>query len=641
MLAFIDDLNLIRVETKNEINQISLKHTSLTWYKKDNGYQYFKSRDELLLHKEDVIWINGKEYPLHIGTVTLKRSFDKRFRYKEELGAIYQIRSTTFRVFSPVAKEINVVVDGVKYEMYYKDGIYERKVEGNYEKSTYYYEVRLVDKFEKALDPYALSNDFFDSAVIDLSKTIKVNELENKRNPIIYEAHVRDLTSGLEINNKGLYQGLFEYAKELEGSVIDYVKSLGITHLQLLPLQDFNGVNEFDKDAFYNWGYNPRHYFTLSSYYSKDPRDPYLKINELKEVVNALHNNGVGVVMDVVYNHVYDRNIFEYDKFVPGYFYRHDESNRPTESSFAGIDIETRRFMVRKLISDSLAYFAREFRIDGFRFDLMGLMDIKTMKRIHHRLSRINPNILLYGEGWNMDTMLPSFKRATIANSHELVEYGFFNDSFRNIFKGTYNTNQIGIKLNDKAYNLEVVKVLLGTTYLFENLNQAINYIEVHDNETMYDRLQLNFSDEKEIKRYVDFFNHLTLIAKGIPFIHAGSEVKRTKMGSNNSYQSSDKINMISYYINDPSLARFKELTKIRTSHPYNDLEEDVYVDNGLIKYTLKADDYDLIHYISMSDYERTEKYDGNIIFLGNDIKYDHNNLYFNKIGVYIVKKDK
>ena len=276
-----------------------------------------------------------------------------------------------------------VVIDGVSHQMAYKQPIWTTVVKGDLEGLAYYYKVRLVDQFKAVNDPYAKGSNLENDVVVDLNKTSLVNPLKREgkvsTSPLIYEGHVRALTQALDLESKGTYQALTIKSDQLNGmSVLEYVKDFGATHLQLLPVYDFEGVDDVDKTRQFNWGYNPSKYFCLDGWYSSHPNDPYDRIEGYKRVVNKAHEIGLGINMDVVFNHVYLYKDYPYDHLVPGYFYRHDQNQIMTDNSYCGNDIETRRFMVRKLIIDNLSYWAREFKVDGYRFDLMGLMDLKN-----------------------------------------------------------------------------------------------------------------------------------------------------------------------------------------------------------------------------------------------------------------------
>jgi len=588
MQIFIDDYNLVRIESSAYIYDVNLLGEKLNFVEIKGDFQYFKTKDVIPLHIADKIYINHKEYNLQIGLVTIKEDFNKRYQYDGVLGVIYTKKHTTFKVFSPVAKEMFVVIDDIKHQMEYENPIWKIKLEGDFLDKKYYYLVRINNTFERVIDPYAKAGTDQYSVVINVRNTNKQTSdflpFKNHEEAIIYEAHIRDLTYNLTVLEKKNYLGLINPSKELKKPVLNYIKDLGMTHIQLLPIQDFYEVDINDKDKQYNWGYNPKQYFTLSSWYSSKPNDHYEKINEFKKVVDYAHSINLGVNIDVVYNHVYERGLFPYDKLVPGYFYRHDKNYQPTNSSFVGNDVETTNYMVRKLIIDSLVYLTKTFKIDGYRFDLMGLMDIETMLKIEKELKKINPRIMLYGEGWNMDNALEPSLRSNMNNNKLFKSYAHFNDQYRNIMRGEqYNKNERGYLSGNNKHIKRVPDLLKGSKNMFKTIKQTINYVECHDNHTLNDQMILAGVDKKDIKIYQDFANHVIAISKGIAFYHAGQELYREKDLINDSYNKPDSINSIKWKIPN-SITKFKEIIKIRKQYLNKDNKiYNVKIDNNLI----------------------------------------------------------
>jgi len=588
MQIFIDDYNLVRIESSAYIYDVNLLGEKLNFVEIKGDFQYFKTKDVIPLHIADKIYINHKEYNLQIGLVTIKEDFNKRYQYDGVLGVIYTKKHTTFKVFSPVAKEMFVVIDDIKHQMEYENPIWKIKLEGDFLDKKYYYLVRINNTFERVIDPYAKAGTDQYSVVINVRNTNKQTSdflpFKNHEEAIIYEAHIRDLTYNLTVLEKKNYLGLINPSKELKKPVLNYIKDLGMTHIQLLPIQDFYEVDINDKDKQYNWSYNPKQYFTLSSWYSSKPNDHYEKINEFKKVVDYAHSINLGVNIDVVYNHVYERGLFPYDKLVPGYFYRHDKNYQPTNSSFVGNDVETTNYMVRKLIIDSLVYLTKTFKIDGYRFDLMGLMDIETMLKIEKELKKINPRIMLYGEGWNMDNALEPSLRSNMNNNKLFKSYAHFNDQYRNIMRGEqYNKNERGYLSGNNKHIKRVPDLLKGSKNMFKTIKQTINYVECHDNHTLNDQMILAGVDKKDIRIYQDFANHVIAISKGIAFYHAGQELYREKDLINDSYNKPDSINSIKWKIFN-SITKFKEIIKIRKQYLNKDNKiYNVKIDNNLI----------------------------------------------------------
>ncbi|VEU82275.1 alpha-amylase family glycosyl hydrolase [Acholeplasma hippikon] len=648
MKAFIDDFNLIRIESNVYISHIGIEGYQLYWLKNENGNQYFKTDKNLELHLVDHIWINEVSYPLSIGLITLQKSFNQKFKYDGPLGYQYTKEKTTFTVFSPVAKEIILDVNGSKYPMTYEKPVWTVEVSGDLESLPYHYEIRLVDEFETATDPYNIASNLTDSIIIDLTKVEKEQydfvKLKKYTDAVIYEGHIRDLSLNLDVVNKGTFLGVTEHSEKLNGSVLEYIKNLGITHLQLLPVFDFYGVDDIEKSKAYNWGYNPMQYFAIDGWLSRNPNDPYERIKEFKKVVDEAHKLNLGIVMDVVYNHVYERALFPYDVFAPGYFYRHDKNFKQTHSCFLENDVETTNYMVRRLILDSLEHFVRFYKVDGFRFDLMGLLDNETMNLAYERLVKINPSIILYGEGWNMDTAVTKKLRSNMANQATMKKIGHFNDFYRNIFKGQLHTKELGYATGHQGLSDKAMLGILGSPHMFDSPIKSINYVECHDNLTLFDTLSFNY-DKLEVKQiYQDLNNHLIAISQGVPFYHAGQEMYRSKNGVENSYNSSDEINSIKWY-DYKSISKFRQILKIRKLHSV--YRFDKYVKKGIsiekienyIYYELQTKDYTLSHYIKNDFKKSTLPNDGKLIFTSQKVNKQNGFIYADKPGVYIIKR--
>lgn len=645
MHVFIDDYNLIRIESDKYIDNVYLLDEKLTFKEKIGINQYFISKKRIPLHLASKIYINNKEYNLKIGLVTIKPDFNLTYRYNGKLGSIYNKNATKFKVFSPVAKSIYLVINNKKYEMKYNKPIWEIEITNNLLNQKYYYLVNINGKFEKVIDPYAKAGNEDYSLVIDLNETYKSTNnflnFPNKEEAIIYEGHIRDLTINLEVEDKGNFLGLTNYSKKLNMNVLKYIKDLGMTHLQLLPVQDFYEVDVLNKDKQYNWGYNPKQYFVLSSYYSFNPLDHYLKINEFKKLIDYAHSINLGITLDVVYNHVYRRDLFPYDKLVPGYFYRHDKNFKSTNSSLVGNDIETTNYMVRKFIVDNLIYLTKTFKIDGYRFDLMGLMDIKTMKEIETKLRKINPNILLYGEGWNIDNELKHFKRSNMNNNKMFPYYGHFNDFYRNTIRGVQYSNELGFIAGNNNNLLNVFLSIEGSENIFNYFHQSINFVEVHDNYTLFDQLIINGIEKDKVYDYVDFANHLLAISKGIPFYHAGQEFYRTKDLINDSYNKPDNINGIKWNLGDHIL-KLKEILQLRKK--YLNSNKDIYsfkILNNLIELTIINEKAKLILYIKNNYYENKIKNNLENIFKSKDYVKENDYIILTKPGIYVFKTKK
>ncbi|MGN0670748.1 MAG: alpha-amylase family glycosyl hydrolase, partial [Oscillospiraceae bacterium] len=325
---------------------------------------------------------------------------------------------------------------------------------------------------------------------------------------------------------------------------LNYIKNLGVTHIQLMPIFDF------DSDGSeYNWGYNPRFYNAPSNCYSLNNA-----VLELRELILQAHQKGLGVIADVVYNHVFSAENSCFEKQVPGYFFRGD--GEFSNGSGCGNEFASERFMARKFILDSLEFLIKEYHIDGFRFDIMGLLDVQTMRKIERNLRKINPAVLLYGEGWTGGASpLPERLRAVQRNAKKLPEIAFFNDSFRDAVKGNvFDKMDCGF-VNGKpdfAHFLPVFSSISGKfseEFWTKNPAQTINYVECHDNLTLFDKLKisLNNAGSERIVSAEKMSATLIFLSCGIAFFQAGQEFLRSKNFSENSYNLPDKTNSIKW----------------------------------------------------------------------------------------------
>lgn len=550
----------------------------------------------------DQYWVfdeNGEKTDLQIGAVIRTNTFDTEFFYDGTLGYFYHPDQTLFKLWAPTATKVKLKLfppgaskTEIVYSMTRKEkGIWHITVNGDLEYCNYSFLVYVNLEWREAVDPYALSvspNGEY-AAVIDLNKTKVTKPLlppfNQPTDAIIYETHIRDLTihSNSGILNKGKYLG----ASELNTAAIDgtptglsYVKELGITHIEFLPFNDFEGIDERRETNDYNWGYNPLHFNAPDGSFSSDPSDPYARVKELKTMIQAFHTQGIRVIMDVVYNHVYIRECSSFENIVPGYYFRHDEFGMPSNGTGVGNDFASERLMGRKFIIDSVMYWLKEYRIDGFRFDLMGILDIETMNEIRKAIDSIDPTILIIGEGWDMDTPITADKKACIRNQERLPRIAQFNDRFRDTVKGsTFQLADKGYAFGNEHYYETAKQVLAGSVGLekkdkglFHSPVQSVNYVESHDNHTLWDKLAVcsaSLSKETRQKQH-RLATAMVLLSQGIPFLHSGQEFFRTKKGDGNSYRSPDEINQLdwdrkSFY--KENVAFFRELIQIRKSH--------------------------------------------------------------------------
>ncbi|MBU8879785.1 type I pullulanase [Bacillus sp. FJAT-29790] len=540
----------------------------------------------------------GGKTDLQIGAVIRTDAFDEIFFYKGTLGILYKKEQTAFKLWAPTATKVKLKLisegetDPVTLDMSREEkGVWGITVTGDLENCRYTFLVCVNLEWREAVDPYAVSVTVNGECgiVIDLQKTkiekLPLPPLEKPTDAIIYETHIRDFTihpdSG--ITKKGTYLGVGELNTVGEDGTItglSYVKELGITHLEFLPFHDFEGVDERGTKKDYNWGYNPLHFNAPEGSYSTNPADPYTRIKELKSMIHAVHSQGLRVIMDGVYNHVYIRENSSFEKVVPGYFFRHDEFGMPSNGTGVGNDIASERLMTRKFIIDSIRFWMDEYFIDGFRFDLMGILDVETMSQIREVVDSVDPSALIIGEGWDLNTPIPGDKKASIRNQEKLPRIGQFNDWFRDSIKGsTFNLYDKGYALGNEHYYEAARQVLAGSIGLekkekglFFSPVQSVNYVESHDNHTLWDKLSVCSTaiDDDIKKRQHRLATVMVMLAQGIPFLHSGQEFFRSKKGIGNSYQSPDDVNQLSWACKgrfSENIKYIKGIIEIRKTH--------------------------------------------------------------------------
>ncbi|MFD1739284.1 type I pullulanase [Bacillus salitolerans] len=532
---------------------------------------------------------------LQVGAVIRTEEFDEKYAYDgDDLGANYQPDHTTFKVWAPSASSVTLVLFDIQHETRQEItmsrkrlGIWEVNIQGNWDGFYYTYRVCVNKISREAVDPYAKSVSINGQygVVINGDKLhnsrVIVSQPINVTDAIIYETHIRDFTIHPEsgIIKKGTYKGFIEEPSEC--TCINHVMDLGITHIELLPVNDFDGIDEENPDKSYNWGYNPLHYFAPEGSYSSNPKDPYARILELQELVYSLHEKGIRVILDVVYNHVYIKEESSFEKIVPGYYFRYDQNGLPSNGTGVGNDIASERRMVRKFIVDCVLYWIQTYKVDGFRFDLMGILDIETMNLVRDQVQKLNPSIVLLGEGWELNTPLAVERKATTRNAHLLPGIAFFNDRFRDVIKGsTFNLYDRGYSLGNNHLVEEAKQVISGSISfqdvtnkgMFLHPTSSINYVESHDNHTYWDKMvQSNSYETIDIlRKRQKLATSIVLLSQGIPFLHSGQEFYRTKQGDGNSYRSSDMINQLDwdrrkeYHLD---VEYIKGIIQIRKSH--------------------------------------------------------------------------
>ncbi|MDE6694107.1 MAG: type I pullulanase, partial [Muribaculaceae bacterium] len=428
------------------------------------------------------------------------------------------------------------------------------------------------------------------AAIIDFDTTDpagwdsdKGPKLDNITDAVIYEMHHRDFSvhpsSG--IANKGKFLALTEQnTQSLLGdrTGIDHLKELGVTHVHILPSYDYNSVDETNLPSNqYNWGYDPFNYNAPEGSYSTNPSDPATRVREMKEMVKALHDAGIGVVMDVVYNHTANNDDSNFSLTAPGYYYRHRPDGSYSDASGCGNETASEREQMRDFIVNSVKYWAEEYHIDGFRFDLMAIHDIETMNRVAAELKEINPSIFVYGEGWTAgDSPLPVDQRALKENVAKMDGIAVFSDDIRDAIKGHYSNAEERGFVTGKRGNEETVKIGIVAATAHPQVDyskgnnskfayakaptEVINYVSCHDDLTLTDKLAKSMpgSTEAERQRAARLAQTIVFTSQGTPFMFAGEEVFRDKKGVHNSYKSPDSINAIDWLLKNKNAGQFE-----------------------------------------------------------------------------------
>ena len=415
---------------------------------------------------------------------------------------------------------------------------------------------------------------------------------------VIGEVHLRDLSMHPQsgIREKGKYLGLAQTSTRGPGGVLstglDHLVELGLTHVHLLPTNDFASIDEAApaRANRYNWGYDPLHYSVPEGSYSTNAADPAARIREFKQMVQNLHGAGLRVVLDVVYNHTADAGRSNFEQLVPGYYYRHNPDGRLSNATACGNEIASERPMVRKLIVESVAYWASEYHADGFRFDLMGVLDIETMRAVRVALDQQDHSIFVYGEGWTAGpSPLPEARRALKGNMMKLDRIAAFGDELRDGVKGHYahqtepgfasgqpgleESVKFGIVAATQHPQLDYAKVNYSKTPWASSPAQAINYVACHDDMVLWDKLKVsnpNATEDTLIKMDL-LSNTIVFTSQGIPFLPVGDEFLRTKGGSHNSYNLPDSVNQLDWSRKAkyaPVYDFYRRLIALRRAHP-------------------------------------------------------------------------
>ncbi|AGB41598.1 pullulanase, type I [Halobacteroides halobius DSM 5150] len=626
----------------------------------------------------------NKDYKVKSGDISSKTTLsaqviDKAYAYDGKLGALYSPQETTFKLWAPLASQVKLKLfkDGADQKPYKivkanknNKGVWSVTIAGDLKEEFYQYDVTNNGKTKTILDPYAKSMAGFNSntdkigkaAVVDLEETDPKGweereyvNIEDPEDVVIYEVSVRDFTSdpesGVAKEKRGTYTGFIEK--------IPYLKKLGVTHVQLLPVLNFYYGNEFNKsfekkgskgEANYNWGYDPHNYFTPEGWYSQDPSKPHLRVKELKKLVQALHDAGIGVMLDVVYNHTANTDIFA--PIVPNYYYRHKADGTLSNASFCGNETASERAMMRKLIIDSTTYWVEEYNIDGFRFDLMGIHDEKTMRLVDRAIKKINPNAVIHGEGWNMPTTL-SEEREYIKGSgkeHSLLEIkfgtGMFNDSYRDAIKhqsyasplneggfiqgvaGKEALVRAGVIAGMDKFNSEIPVNEEEYNRFADDPAEVTSYVTCHDGYTLWDKVVGSTPNAtlEERKRIDKLAAAMIFTAQGRSFLHAGAEMLRSKPNTDrkhgvdhNSYDSGDSVNMIDWSRTEKYadvVDYYQGLIKLRMKHDAFRMETMKEINKGIT--FLNSTKNNVVAY-KLAEQNGTDKWDEIIVIYNSN----------------------
>ena len=532
--------------------------------------------------------------------------FSAKYTYTgNDLGNTYSPTATKFRVWAPTAIAVTLVTyakadsplsSAVETRMTPDvNGTWVTSLSGDQDGLIYNYRVTLEGPTNEAVDPYVRATTINGTrgVVVNLAKTNPAGWSKSKpkfsgkaTDAVIYELHVRDLSmdssSGISAANKGKFLAFTELNTKSGGvqTGVSAIKDLGVTHVELLPIYDFQSVDEAAPT--FNWGYDPQNYNVPEGSYSSDPTKPTARITELKRAIQSMHSVGLRVNMDVVYNHVYNASTFSQNLITPGYFFRTDDSGALTNGSGCGNDMATERPMVRKFIVDSVKYWASEYNLDGFRFDLMGLMDIKTINEITAALKVIDPTIIVIGEGWEMGTLAKDL-RASQTNISKLNNVAHFNDQIRDGLKGSvFKASDTGWATGKLSAVGDIKPGIVGNTNydpMFLNAwnttspTQSVNYVESHDNLTLADKLTASVKgiSPTGIAQLSQFATSIAFLSQGVPFMQAGQEFLRSKNGDDNSYKSDDATNSLKWSTKlkySATVNYYKGLIALRAAHP-------------------------------------------------------------------------
>lgn len=571
---FLDDYNLIKVRYNEALLNGSLK-VLCNGLDVSYSVDYDKTYLFIRLSKEyedlDVFEVvyNDDLYKVKPRFIVQTKRFEDEYKVDLNLlGSFLEESKTIFRLWSPCSTSAYVMLNNEEIKMdYLGKGLFEKVIDKNLDGYLYSYKT-IREKEYYFSDPFSFVDNDNKSYIINPKKIKKeIIKPKDKKDKIIYEINVRDFSSDetLPFENKKKLLALIEEGLTLDGKQIglDYLADLGVSHIQLMP------IFSFDLDGSdYNWGYNPVAYNTLEkSYLVSD--NPYSQLSELRQVVNKLHSRDLKVNLDVVYNHVYQYKDFNLDLMLPYYFFRY-RNDKLGNASLCGNETRSESYFFKEYIKLLICRMIALFDIDGLRFDLMGILDFELIDEIYEMTNYLKPGFMIYGEGWNMGDILPEEYRASMNNSYKMEHIGFFNNHFRESLRGKVIDDPKAFLLGDISLKEVVKKVLCGSGDFDLDDDQTINYVECHDNFTMYDKTLAYFEDEDLRKKVCKLALSLVVLSRGIAFIHSGQEFLRTKQAVDDSYNMGDIINKLDWYRkneNEDLCNYLSELINIRNTH--------------------------------------------------------------------------
>lgn len=605
--------------------------------------------------------VEAKTYKIGFTGLYSSDEFNAVYAYDGELGAIYTNSETIFKLWAPISSNVSLNLYNVSHTSFQTDydgnpgedtpyetidlilgekGVWSTTVSGDLHGVYYTFSVTNGSSTYEVSDPYAFGTGIngVRSMVVDFDRlnpegwdeTDPVDSIESYNDAIIYELHIRDFTTHDSWNGTDAYRGKFlgltETGTTYEGVTtgLDHIIELGVTHVQLLPVFDYGAAvdetrlldpdYEGTKDTVFNWGYMPENFNSVEGSYSTNPYDGSVRITEYKELIQTFHENGINVIMDVVYNHHGKSADSNFDLIVPGYYFRKTEDGQFANGSGTGNETASENYMMSKFMVDSTEFWAEEYKISGFRFDLMKLHDVDTMNSIVNTLHDIDETILVYGEPWTGGTsLLPEEDSAYNGNLDLMPGVAVFNDDTRDGIKGsvfeeagqgfiqgdTNSAEKIKLGIVGATDHIELVTTALPKGAWAMNPNQTVNYATAHDNNVLYDKLMLSTDalSLEEIKNMQKQANAIVLTSNGIPFLHAGVEIMRTKQCvviegdpqgecdatlsyDHNSYRSPDETNQIDWQWkvdNQDVFDYYKGLIELRKSinvFSYDSVEE-------------------------------------------------------------------